>query len=104
MCGPHLPTPPWGHRLTYTALPRCQGRSGTSQGRSGGSVVAQSPWGISAHRPGRRVGLGLASWSWGWHYEAGTVGLLQLQGSKEGEALITVTIVTAGPRVTGRDV
>lgn len=41
---------------------------------------------------------------WGWHYEASAVGLLQLQGSKEGEALSTVTIVTAGPRVTGRDV
>lgn len=62
------------------------------------------------------VELGLALWSWhcgagtmglalwGWHYEAGAVGLLQLQGSKEGEALSTVTIVTAGPRVTARDV
>lgn len=59
-------------------------------------------WGRSWHRGAGAGTVELALWS--WHYEAGAVGLLQLQGSKEGEALSTVTIVTAGPRVTGRDV
>lgn len=65
------------------------------------------PMGHQCPQPRQESGAGAGTVGlarWGWHCEAGTVGLLQLQGSKEREALSNVTIVTAGLRVTGRDV
>lgn len=79
MEGSHVRPPPANTSLgSQTEIHGSATMPGTwkhQAGRSGGSVVAQSPWGSSAHSPGRRVGPQLAPWSWGWHCGAGTVGL-----------------------------